>query len=311
MEIDPNTQIGADGNRHPIDEIDEWQDPEPYRRRSIAVRGARADGQVPVPDDDNPGDYIWGDTSDGGSGLPDGSVVPYVFTPTSTTYPSVVDDLDPWAYYRGDQTAGVLQDASGNDRHAVSSTASPAFGGEPFTNKLGPATLLDAGARITLPSFDTSGAFSLAGWFALDGDAGLGAAGAGLFVSKTNSGGGGSFGFTLALDPTLGLLVLNANNAAVGGTPYVEDGHHFVALTSGASIGGGHALTSVYVDGVARGRNYRSLQNGGDLAVGRAVDGYWNARTVTFSDLALWEGVELTPAQVEQLYAAGLEGPED
>ena len=85
VDIEQDTQIGADGLRHPIDEIGEWQDPAPFRRQSVGVRGDRGGSTVAaagpdgawtwVPglyvqadepgDDDNPPaeDDLWVDTS--------------------------------------------------------------------------------------------------------------------------------------------------------------------------------------------------------------------------------------------------------
>ncbi len=243
----------------------------------------------------------------GGGGLPDGAVAPYIFEPSADLYDDVVADLTPWAYFRGEDSSGVLQDSSGNARHATGSTGSPTFGRTAFTSKLDSGVLLDSGERIYLPTLSTAGAFSFAGWFNLAGDASVGGDGPGLFVSRTNSGGGGSYPFFMAVNAGLDLLLsVSANNTSVGNTPFVEDGWHFLGLTSSADIGGGTSLVSIYVDGIDRGRNYRAIQNGGDWTLGRASDGYFNARVVTVSNFAMWAS-ELTRTDMATLYAAGLE----
>lgn len=46
VDVEQGTQIGADGLRHPIAEIADWQDPAPYRRQSVGVTGDRGEATV-------------------------------------------------------------------------------------------------------------------------------------------------------------------------------------------------------------------------------------------------------------------------
>ena len=67
------TQIGADGLRHPIVDIDDFDDPAPYRRRAFTVIGTPTSGQVPTPIPSSRW-YRWG-TPTGGVALPSGLYV--------------------------------------------------------------------------------------------------------------------------------------------------------------------------------------------------------------------------------------------
>lgn len=240
------------------------------------------------------------------------TVTPYVFTPSATTYDSVVGALSPTMYYKGNHVSNVLQDSSGNGNHSSSSSGGTiTFGQTPFTGKLDSGVALNSGAKINLPTLNTSGAFSAAGWFDLGASGGVGTdPDALVFLSKTLSGGGPAYPFALFCRLDHSLFFANASNAPMASMVLDLDQPHFYAFTSTGALASpmnAYGIASLYVDGVYIGSNFRQIQSSGDLTVGREAGNYFGAVDLVFSNLAFWSGTELDASQIADLYEAGLE----
>ena len=229
------------------------------------------------------------DCTGGGPGAHD--YEPYTLDVNASDPAAVIVGLGPWSYYKMDEASGLIQDSSGNGRHATSSAGSIAYGAAAITTKRTKSIEFDGG-RFVIPkpfAVDSGNVWSAIWLERISAFHGTGSpAQASVMFGQTV--GGSSAALTICNTAAGDFYVLWGTEAGINHASYVQNANIIGRPCVVALVANPSTQPRCFIDGVQWG----AAQNGGligpsSLCVGSSDDGFWGFPKHRMSDLAFFD----------------------
>jgi len=248
-----------------------------------------------------------GDWSGTGGGGPPAAhdYEPYVFDANASDPATVITGLGPWSYYPMTDAAGLIQDASGNARHATGVVGTPLYHQPGLTSKRTFSIKFDA-AYFVLPkpfALDSGNDWCAIWLEHVTTFHGTGSPAQASVLMGTTAGGVGS---PLVICNTAAGDLYNiwGKDSGVNAASYCQDADIIGRTCVPALSGLVQTQPRLFLDGVVVG----AAQNGGligpaNLTVGASDDGFWGWAVHSMSDFALFDR-GLTVAEIQTITEA-------
>jgi len=254
-------------------------------------------------------DFTGDDWSGSGGPAPGGShdYEPYAFDANASVVATVINGLGPWSYYPMDDASGLIQDASGNGRHATSTggAGTITYSQPGLTSKRSKSIKFE-GKYFVIPKpfqLDSGNDWAIIWLEHVTTFHGSGSpAQASVLVGETT----GGVGSPLVICNTVAgdFYTIVGQESAINHAMYAADAAIIGRTCVPAISGLVQTQPRLFLDGVVVG----ACQNGGligpsNLTLGASDDGFWGYAVHSMSDFALFDR-GLTVAEIQTITEA-------